>query len=390
MIPYGRQSIVKSDIAAVTRVLRSNWLTQGPEIERFESALSRYCGSKFAVAFNSGTAALHGAYFASGLKSGDQFLTTPITFAATANAGLYLGARPKFIDVESDTGNIDIAQIERHFTSKTRMIAPVHYGGHPVDMGALRAIARKRGVSVVEDACHALGAEYRDARGKWVKVGSCVHSDMTVFSFHPVKHITTGEGGAVTTNDKRLYERLLLFRNHGITRNSSEFTRKGEDCGTTWYYEMQHLGFNYRITDIQAALGSSQLRKLDRFVNRRRYIAGLYRDAFDGNPFFDLPVEREGRRSSYHLFPIRIKPKFADQRTAVFNNLRVNGLGVQVHYIPVHLQPFYQSLGYRPGLCPNAEDFYKREISLPMFPALSDTDVRRVISRTFKAFQSVV
>ena len=389
MIPYGRQSIDQSDIAAVLRVLRSDWLTQGPQIGRFESALARSCGSKFAVAFNSGTAALHGAYFALGLKPGDEFLTTSNTFVATANAGLYLGARPNFVDIDPETGNIDAARILKKITPKTRMIVPVHYSGHPADMEAIHAVARKRGIFVVEDACHALGAEYRDKRGRWIQVGSCAHSDMTVLSFHPVKHITTGEGGAVTTNDARFYERLLLFRSHGITRNISKLTGRRSDRGAPWYYEMQELGFNYRVTDLQAALGASQLVKLKGFVRRRRRIADLYRKAFDGNPYFDLLAEKEGCRSSYHLFSILVKPQFTRLRTDIFNQLRANGLGVQVHYIPVHLQPFYQKLGYRPGLCPNTEDFYDREISLPMFPALTDADVRRVVLRTLKAFKSV-
>jgi dTDP-4-amino-4,6-dideoxygalactose transaminase len=256
-------------------------------------------------------------------------------------------------------------------------------------MEAIAEIARGRGLRVVEDACHALGARYRDKGGRWVKAGSCAHSDLSALSFHPVKHITTGEGGAATTNDPDLYERLKIFRNHGITREPGLFQGDGLDRGAGWYYEMLHLGFNYRISDMQAALGSSQLKRLGEFVARRRFIAGHYREAFGANPFFDLPPEREGYESSYHLYPIRIKEPFVPLRRAVFDELRARGIGAQVHYIPVHLQPYYRGLGFEPGLCPAAEGFYSREISLPMFPALRDSDLKKVVRIVLAAFRKV-
>ena len=298
MIPYSRQLIEEDDIEAVVSVLKSDYLTQGPAIEAFESALAAYADARHAVVFSSGTAALHAAYWAAGIGKGDEVVTSPITFAATANAALYCGAAPVFIDVEADTGNMDVTLLEQAITGGTKAIVPVHYAGHPVDLKAIGIIAREFGLTVIEDACHALGAEYRDigARGQgpgasrqqvkdpgprpqdptngWIKVGSCTHSDMTVFSFHPVKQITTGEGGAVLTNSADYYDKLCLFRTHGITKDPSKLDTRHSTLDGDWYYEMQALGFNYRLTDIQAALGLSQLRKLDRFIARRREIAG--------------------------------------------------------------------------------------------------------------------
>ena len=400
-IPYGRQLIEEDDVAAVAAVLRSDFLTQGPAVEAFEGALCAYTGAAFAVCFSSGTAALHAAYHAAGITRGDELITTPITFAATANAALYVGAHPVFADVEPDTGNVDATLVEGVLTSRTKAVVPVHYAGHPVDMEKLSTFARSRGLIVIEDACHAIGAQYKagprnEIRGTmkelthtslleprassqsedWFRVGACAHSDMTAFSFHPVKQITTGEGGAVLTNNPEYYERLLRFRTHGITKD--HFSREPDG---DWYYEMQFLGFNYRMTDLQAALGTSQLAKLDRFVQRRCEIAARYDSAFAENPWFDIPVERGYARSSVHLYPIRLKQGPRERRKEIFRAMRDAGLGVQVHYIPVYLQPYYQGLGYASGLCPMAEDFYSREISIPLYPGLTDQQVELVIDR---------
>ena len=381
MIPYSCQYIDKDDIEAVVEALKSDFITQGPKIGEFEGALASYCRAKYAVAFNSGTSALHAAYYVAGLGPGDKFIVPAITFAATANAGVFLGARPIFADIEEDTGNIDPNQIEDLITSKTKLIVPVHYAGHPAELKKIYIIAKKYGLKVVEDACHALGAKYRG-----VLIGSCQYSDMVVFSFHPVKHITTGEGGAVLTNSKEYYEKLLMFRNHGITKDSPKF--KDQSHGP-WYYEMQFLGWNYRMTDFQAALGISQLKKLDKFIERRRTIAKIYNKAFKDNPYFDVPPEKDYVFSSYHLYSIRLKDRYKHQKREIFKRLREKGLGVQVHYIPVYLQPYYQELGYKKGECPSAEDFYQREISLPIYPAMGEKDIRYVKETIFKTFEYI-
>ncbi|RMA93271.1 UDP-4-amino-4,6-dideoxy-N-acetyl-beta-L-altrosamine transaminase [Hydrogenothermus marinus] len=375
-IPYGKQFIDEDDIKAVVEVLKSDFITQGPKIKEFEEALASYVGAKYAVVFNSGTSALHGAYFALDLKKDDEFITTPMTFVATSNAGLYLGAKPVFVDIEKDTGNIDISKIEEKITDKTKLLSVVHYSGHPVDMEKVKELADKYNLKIVEDACHALGAKYKNER-----IGNCKYSDVTIFSFHPVKHITTGEGGAVLTNNKEIYEKLLIFRNHGITKDRFINNPDGD-----WYYEMQYLGYNYRMTDIQASLGISQLKKLNRFIEKRRNIAKIYNKAFKDNPYFDLPVEKDYAYHSYHLYPIKLKDKYKEKKAEIFRSLRKEGVGVQVHYIPVYLQPYYQNLGYKKGLCPIAEDFYKREISLPIFPAMTEKDIEYVIEKVFKVF----
>ncbi len=381
VVPYSRQGIDKGDIQEVVKVLRSDFITQGPKIPEFEKALAKYCGSKYAVVFNSGTSALHGAYFAAGLKKGNEFITSPITFVATSNAGLYLGAKPVFVDVERDTGNIDVNKIAAKITEKTRLLVPVHYAGHSVDLNKINALAKKHNLTVIEDACHALGAKYEGE-----KIGSCKYSDMTVLSFHPVKHITTGEGGAVLTNKKDYYEKLLMFRNHGITKDRSRFTVHDSQFTGDWYYEMQLLGYNYRMTDIQAALGISQLKKLDSFVEKRRAIADFYNKAFKNNPYFEIPTEKDYAYSSYHLYPIRLKDKYKGKKNMLFADLRGNGLGVQVHYIPVYRQPYYKALGYKKGLCPAAEDFYHGEISIPIYPGMKEEDMRYVIGKLKHAF----
>lgn len=376
-IPYSRQWIDKEDIEAVVSVLGSDFLTQGPKVGEFEDALSSYTGSKYTVAFSSGTAALHAAYFAAGIGPGDEIITSPVTFAATANAALYLGAKPVFVEIEPDTANINPAFIEGAVTKSTKAIVPVHYAGHPADMDGVQEIARRNNIIVIEDACHALGAQYK---GK--KVGAI--SDMSVFSFHPVKPITTGEGGAVCTDDEKRYKKLLMFRAHGVTKDDLA----GESHGG-WYYEMQLLGYNYRLTDIQAALGLSQLKKLDGFTQKRRAVVEKYAELFKGNPYFDIPVERDYARSCWHLYPIRLKDEYIKSKQSLFERLRSEGLGVQVHYIPVYMHPYYKGLGYAEGLCPAAEDFYRRELSIPIHQGISEEDLEYVRDVLFKAFEEL-
>lgn len=384
-IPYGKQTIDKADIKAVSDVLKTDWITQGPKVGEFERALAAYCGAKYAVVVSNGTAALHIACLAAGLKKGDEAITTPITFAATSNSVLYTGAKPVFADVEADTANISLSEIKKNITSRTKAILPVDYAGLPCDIAGIWALAKKKGLIVIQDGCHALGAEYKvtshksPVTSKWKKVGCCEHADMTVFSFHPVKSITTGEGGAVLTNDKGLYEKLSDLRTHGITKEDSKFKYRNTGSDGGWYNEMQMLGFNYRITDIQCALGISQLGKLDGFINRRREIAAEYTRCFSGNRYFDVPADVSGARSALHLYAIRLKDRYAGARKEIFEALRARGIGVQVHYVPVYLHPYYRSLGYKKGLCPNAERFYRGEISLPIYPLMKRSDISKVI-----------
>ena len=391
VIPYSRQSIDQDDIAAVVSVLESDYLTQGPAIAKFESALTEFTGAEYCVVFSSGTSALHAAYFAAGLGQGDEIITSPITFVATSNAALYLRAKPVFSDIEPDTANIDVGKIEKKITESTKILVPVHYAGHPADIVNIRALADKYGLTVIEDACHALGAHYKsghDMRNdEWTRIGSCTHSDMTILSFHPVKHIATGEGGAVLTRNKLLYDRLLMFRSHGITKNRAYFTDTSASGQGEWYYEMQLMGYNYRMTDIQAALGYSQLKKIKRFIEARREIAAYYNHVFQDNPYFDIPIERDYCRSSYHLYTIRLKEHLVDKRASIFARLREEGLGVQVLYIPVYLQPYYQKIGYKAGLCPVAEDFYGRAISIPIYHGMTETDRDEVVKRVLRVLK---
>lgn len=370
-IPYGRQLIDQADIRAVVRTLQSDWLTQGPAVDAFEKALCKVTGAKYAVAVANGTAALHVAYLAAGITKGDQVITPALTFAATANAALYCGAKPVFADIESHTGNIDARLIEPLINKSTKMIVAVHYAGYPCDMKALKRIAVKHRLLLVEDAAHALGA-VDDGQ----KIGACTHSDMATFSFHPLKHITTAEGGAVLTNNKILYERLLMLRTHGITKDHSRLTDRTQGG---WYHEMQLLGFNYRLSDIQCALGLSQLGKLPRFIAARRKIAKRYDKAFKNNPHIEILQEDRNRTCSYHLYPIRLKGGAQGYRAEIFDDLRKASIGVQVHYIPVYWHPYYQQLGYRKGINPNAERFYLSQISLPVYPGLTQKDCDRVI-----------
>jgi dTDP-4-amino-4,6-dideoxygalactose transaminase len=310
---------------------------------------------------------------------GCEFITSPNTFVATSNAGLFLGAKPVFVDVEGDTGNIDTSKIEDSISNVTKFLVPVHFAGQPVDMEQIADIAEKHGLFVVEDACHALGASFLRER-----IGSCKYSQITVLSFHPVKHITSGEGGAALTNNRAIYEKLLMFRSHGITRKNFQCEPDGD-----WYYEMQDLGYNYRMNDLQASLGASQLAKSDFFLQRRIKIAARYREAFSDNRYFDTPVEKDGMTSSWHLFPVRLKPPICRKKKELFCTLRAQGLGVQVHYKPVYQQPYYQRLGYSKDLCPVAEKFYQRELSLPIYPAMTRSDENHVIETLLGALKKL-
>ena len=356
MIPYSTQDINEDDVRAVARTLRSGRLTQGPAVERFECELALCARARYAVAFNSGTAALHAAYFAAGVSYGDEVIVPAITFAATGNAALYLGARPIFADIDK-FATMDVANAASKITKRTKAIVPVDYGGRPAAMREYRALARKHGLVLVADAAQSLGGQYR---GK--PIGS--HADMTIFSFHPVKSITTGEGGAVVTNNSSYATQLRLFRTHGIAKDKTLQKRGG-----TWHQEMRHLGYNYRMPDINAALGTSQLKRLRGFIEKRRTAAARYEKLLRNIHGVSLPpVERTYERSAWHLYPIRVDKK---KRRAVFEGLRAAGIGVQVHHIPVYLHPYYQKLGYRKHSCPQAEEFYEEEISLPLFPAIT-------------------
>ena len=376
-LPYGRQSIDEADIHAVVEVLRSDWLTTGPKIAEFEDAFAAYAGASHAISFSSGTAALHAAAFTADLKPGDEAITTPLTFAATGNCILYQGATPVFADVSPDTLNLNPEKFAERITPKTRAVFPVDYAGHPADLTAILEIARKHGLIVIEDACHALGAEYKGAR-----MGSI--ADMTVFSFHPVKHITTGEGGMVTTNNPHFAETLRRFRNHGISSDARQ-----RQSAAQWYYEMVLLGFNYRLPDIVCALGLQQLKRLEANLARRRAVADRYTAVFRDMLGIVPPAVRSEANPAWHLYPIRLDLKtFVVDRAQIFRALRAENIGVNVHYIPVHLHLYYRDrFGYRGGEFPVAEDAYSRLISLPMFHGMTDKDVDDVIQAVTKVIE---
>lgn len=372
-IPYGKQTIDEDDIQEVIDVLHSDYLTTGPKVAEFEQKVADYVGAKYAVAVGNGTAALHIACLAAGVGQGDEVITSPITFAASANCIFYCGGTPVFADIDAESYNIAPEEIEKKITKRTKAIIPVHYTGQPCDMGRISEIAKRFGLIVIEDAAHALGASYK---GK--KIGSI--SDMTCFSFHPVKPITTGEGGMVVTNSKELYKRLVLFRNHGITRDREIMTEnQGE-----WYYQQLELGYNYRITDISCALGYSQMDKLDVFIAKRREIAERYNMAFGQVGGIKIPYQLEGCESGWHLYIIQIMNR---DRKEVFDKLRNVGIGVNVHYIPIYQHPYYQNHGYSNCSCFNAETFYKRAISLPIFPALMEQQQDYVIEKVIKCLE---
>lgn len=394
-IPYGRQSIDDADIEAVVKVLKSDYLTTGPAVAAFEKKVADYVGAKYAVAVSNGTAALHVACLAAGIGEGDEVITTPITFAASANCVLYCGGTPVFADIDPDTYNISPEELEKKITSRTKAIIPVHYTGQPCDMDAILEIARKHDLLVIEDGAHALGASYK---GK--KIGSI--ADMTCFSFHPVKPVTTGEGGMIVTDNEELYRKLVLYRSHGITRDKDMMQQYEEQLQQSsdpalqeaadmlrgdvidpggWYYQQLELGYNYRITDISCALGASQMDKLDRFLERRRQIAKKYDEAFADIPQIKTPWQQEGCQSGWHLYMIQTMER---SRREVFDGLRQAGIGVNVHYIPVYRHPYYQRNGYAGVHCLNAEAFYERAISLPIFPGLTGQQQDYVIEHVIK------
>ena len=382
MIPYGRQLIDRQDILAVVRVLKSDRITQGPKIAEFEEKFAAYCGARFAVAVSSGTAALHLATLALKLKGREEVVTSPISFVATSNAVLYAGGRPMFADVEQDTANLSVSEAARRIGARTRAIYPVHFAGMPSDMQGIADLSRRNNLAVVEDASHALGAEYR-FRSRWERVGACRHSDMAVFSFHPVKHITTGEGGIITTNRPAFYERLKRLRTHGIMKTQSMMRHWGP-----WQYRMYDLGYNYRMTDLQAALGISQLRKIERFVRCRSEIAAQFDRSFTNLEGIEIPPQKEGFRNAYHLYVLRIQFKrLKKSRVQFMKSLQREGVGSQVHYLPIYRQPFYRRMGYR-DRCPQAERFYESALSVPIFPAMTGGDVRKVISAVRKTLRS--
>ncbi len=377
MIPYGRQNISAEDIQAVVAVLRSDFLTQGPAIERFERKVADYCGARYAVAVSSATAALHIASIALGIRRGKRAWTSPMTFVASSNSILYSDGTVGFVDVELETGNMSIRSLRESLEHAEAqgtlpdLVIPVHYSGQSCDMKEISDLSVKYGFSILEDASHAIGGTYN---GK--PVGSCEFSDAAVFSFHPVKIVTTGEGGMILTNRNDLHEILIRLRSHGITRNPEILNNKSEG---PWYYEQLELGYNYRITDLQAALGESQMNRLDEFITRRNTLAARYDFLLKDLPVYPVKVG-SNRKSAYHLYPIRISKDYSGKsRREIFEELRGSGIGVQIHYIPVHLQPYYQSMGFKAGDYPVAERFYGSEISLPMFYDLSDEDQDKVV-----------
>jgi UDP-4-amino-4,6-dideoxy-N-acetyl-beta-L-altrosamine transaminase len=378
MIPYGRQDISEEDVRAVLEVLHSDWLTQGPAVERFEEELAHYCGAKYAVAVSNATAALHIACLAAGLQEGDILWTSTNTFVASANCGLYCGASLDFVDIDINTYNLSNVALEEKLTyaDKTgtlpKIVIPMHFGGQSCDMDLIAKLAKRYGFLVIEDASHAIGGRYRDTR-----VGSCSFSDMTVFSFHPVKIITSGEGGMVMTNRKDLYEKLLRLRSHGITRDVS--LMEGTPDGP-WYYQQIELGFNYRLTDMQAALGASQIKRLDDFVVRRHYLADRYNTMLKDLPL-NLPWCRPDAYSALHLYVVRLKlESIKKSHLQVFEELRRRDIGINLHYIPVHTQPYYQRMGFKKGDFPVAEQYYSEAITLPLYYGLTEAAQDEVVA----------
>ncbi len=391
-IPYSTQWITRQDVRAVLKALSSPCLSQGPEVRRFEETVAAYCGVRHAVAVSSGTAALHLACLAAGVGPGQEVITTPLTFLATSNAVLYCGGRPVFADIDRATLNIDLDAFEKSVSPKTKGVMPVHFAGAPVDMKELSAAARKQGLFIIEDAAHALGSRYE---GK--PVGNCRYSDMTIFSFHPVKSITTAEGGMITTNNPALYAKLTQLRNHGNIRQPALL--KNHDLGGVrdelsypWYYEMQDLGFNYRLSDMHCALGTSQMKRLDAFICRRNEIAALYGEKFRNlSDVVILPGDPASRSrknlSAWHLYAVLLKlEKISVTRADVVLALRNAGLEAHVHYLPVFLHPYYEQLGYSRDLCPNARWYYERCVSLPLYPRMRNAEIHRVV----KCFRDVI
>jgi UDP-4-amino-4,6-dideoxy-N-acetyl-beta-L-altrosamine transaminase len=373
MIPYGRQDISQADIDAVVEVLQSDWLTQGPVVPAFEKSVTDYCGAQHAVAVNSATSALHLACLALGLEPGDRLWTSPNTFVASANCGRYCGAAVDFVDIDPRTYNLSVEALATKLEAAERtgqlpkILVPVHFAGQSCDMAAIRALGDRYGFRIIEDASHAIGGRYQGA-----PIGGCHHADITVFSFHPVKIITTGEGGMALTNSPDLAERMRRLRSHGIVRDAA-----AQACEGPWYYEQIELGFNYRMTDMQAALGLSQMVRLDAFVARRHTLADRYDQLLEGLPL-RRPFRAPASYLAFHLYVIVLDN--VQHRRAVFETLRAADIGVNVHYIPVHLQPDYRRLGFAPGDCPVAEDYYSRAITLPLYPMLSEADQDQVVA----------
>lgn len=374
MIYYGHQHITEKDIQAVERVLHSDWLTQGPAIEAFEKKVANYCGARYAVAVTNATSALHIACKAADLGEGDVLWTSPITFTASANCGRYCGAGVDFVDIDDKTYNMSVAELRHKLETavkKPKVVIPVHLAGQSCDMEAIKALADEYGFKIIEDASHATGADYKNT-----KVGSCRYSDMTVFSFHPVKIVTTGEGGVVLTNNKELYEKLKLYRSHGITRDSDLMTQEADG---PWYYQQIELGFNYRMTDMQAALGCSQMDSLDEFVARRRYLVKRYNEKLKGLPL-RTPYQDEATNPSWHIYIIRVDfTKVKLSKKEIFARMRDRGIVLNLHYIPVHTQPYYQNLGFQKGDFPVSEKYYEEAITLPLYYDLTDEQQDEVI-----------
>ena len=397
-IPYGKQKIDEDDIQAVVETLKSDWLTQGPKIREFEEAVAKKVGAKHGIAVATGTAALHCACYAAGVREGDEVITAPITFAASGNCALFLGAKVKFVDIKPDTYCMDPAQLEAAITEKTKAIIPVDFSGQPCDMDEICAIAKKHQIQVIHDAAHSIGATYK---GK--PVGSL--ADMTIFSFHPVKHVAMGEGGLICTDDDQLAEALRLFRTHGITNQDDAMqlseqaadnenpynAQPNEVSRAPWYYEMQELGYNFRITDIQCALGLSQLKKLDGFLDRRREIVAQYNEAFGAHELLMTPHEEGDRQSAWHLYMLRLNlDKLKKTRRQIFEELRAQKIGVHVHYIPLHLLPYYQKMGTKRGDFPVSENYYDTALTIPLYPSMEEADVQRVITSVLKTVESGV
>lgn len=383
MLPYGKQSLDEADIEAVVEVLQSDFLTQGPAIPRFEGAVANWCGARHGIAMANGTATLHCAAKAMGLGHGDWLWTSPITFVASANAGRYCGAKVDFVDVDPGTVNLSVSALGLKLEEAEKegrlpkVVVPVHFAGQSCDMPGIHSLSQKYGFRILEDAAHALGGSYQGER-----IGNCHWSDAVSHSFHPVKIITSGEGGMITTNDDELAWRIGALRTHGITREPSRMTREAEG---PWYYQQLELGYNYRMTDLQAALGASQMSKLEAFAARRRQLADLYDLELKGLPLRPLKRDPVGV-SGWHLYMVRLNlDSIQKSRREVFECLREEGIGVNVHYIPVHLQPDYERLGFRAGMFPEAERYYSEAITLPLFPAMADEDVGRVKAALIKA-----
>tara|TARA_B100000315_G_scaffold184167_1_gene173159 strand:- start:9636 stop:10862 length:1227 start_codon:yes stop_codon:yes gene_type:complete len=385
---YSKHWVDEKDIKAVVKVLRSDWLTMGSSIQRFEKAVAEYAGAKHAIALSSGTAALHGCMFGLGIKPGDEVITSPMTFVASSNAVLYMGGRPVFADINPTTGNIDHDEIKRKISKRTKAIIPVHYAGLPCDMADIKKIANQYNLKIVEDAAHALGSQYK-VGNKWFKVGTCAHSDMATFSFHPVKNITSGEGGMILLNDKKLEKKTRFIRMHGISTDIRRRLKKE----LIWLYEMTDLGLNYRITDIQCALGISQMGKLKKFIKLRNKIAERYQAAFKDMEEISLPnlsaFQKSVLKHAWHLYVIKLNfEKLRGTREDIYFALRAENIWPQVHYIPVHLHPYYKKkLGYKKGDFPIAEAFYERILSLPLYPKMNGQDVEDVINAVKKVIQ---